>query len=129
MGPPARWAFGDAVCHEADLRGGLGTSRVPEADVLLGLRGFIGRWRQVLATAGAPTLLIQAPGARDWWLGVPDDPGAVVVTVDAYDVFRALAGRRSQDQVSAWEWSSDPTPFLRAGLAYPFRWADRDLVD
>src|SRR5579884_4236923 len=29
MGPPARWAFGDAVVHEADLRGALGAGRVP----------------------------------------------------------------------------------------------------
>lgn len=28
--PPARWAFGDAVVHEADVRGALAASRIPE---------------------------------------------------------------------------------------------------
>ena len=62
-------------------------------------------------------------------LGVPDDTEAVVVTTTAYDLLRALAGRRSEDQVREWDWSADPTPYLHAGLAYPFHWAELSIVD
>ena len=48
MGAPARWAFGDAVSHEADIRGALHFGRVPDDAVLLALKPAISRWRQVL---------------------------------------------------------------------------------
>ena len=127
MGPPARWAFGDAVTHEADLRAALSAGRVPDEAVRSALKGAIARWRQVLHDAGAPTLLVRAVDAREWWLGVPSDPDAVVVEASAYDVFRALAGRRSVDQVRGWKWSNDPDPYIEAGLPYPFTWARIDI--
>jgi hypothetical protein len=43
MGPPARWAFGDAVVHEADLRGALCAERVPPDAVTMALKGQIAR--------------------------------------------------------------------------------------
>ena len=129
MGPPARWAFGDAITHEADLRGALQAGRVPFDAVLLSLKGSVARWRETLRDRSAPTLLLRAPDARDWWLGVRDDPMAVVVEAPAYEFFRALSGRRSQPQVRMWEWSGNLDPFLEIGLPYPFHWADGDVVD
>jgi len=129
MGPPARWAFGDAVSHEADIRGALGAGRVPHDVVVVALKGAIARWRQVLGDADVPTLLLRAPDAREWWLGDANDTSAVSVEVPAYDVFRALAGRRSADQVRRWSWSAGPDPFVAAGLPYPFHWATVDIID
>jgi uncharacterized protein (TIGR03083 family) len=129
MGPPARWAFGDAVVHEADVRGALSAGRVPLEAAALSLKGQIARWRQVVAGAGLSTLLVRCPELREWWLGEHGDPGAVVVDVPAYEVFRALAGRRSVAQVRAWAWSEDPSPFLAAGLPYPFTFAAVALAD
>ena len=129
MGPPARWAFGDAVTHEADIRGTLGAGRVPDEAVALSLKGSIARWRDVLGATSLPTLLLRAPGLREWWIGTPDDPEAVVVEVPAYELFRALAGRRSEAQVQQWSWTVDPSPYLAAGLPYPFRFPDRDISD
>jgi uncharacterized protein (TIGR03083 family) len=129
MGPPARWAFGDAITHEADIRGALGAGRVPRDAVMLALKGSIARWRETLRDAGAPTLLLLATDAREWWLGTPDDSRATVAEAWAYEIFRALAGRRSIDQVRAWTWSADPDPYLATGLPYPFRWADADVSD
>jgi uncharacterized protein (TIGR03083 family) len=129
MGPPARWAFGDAVTHEADLRGAVGGGRVPDEAVAFGLKGAISRWRGLLAEASAPTLVVRVPDQRDWWIGVPDDPEAVTVIAPAYEVFRALAGRRTQEQVRAWDWDHDPSPYLAAGLPYPFHWATTNLAD
>jgi uncharacterized protein (TIGR03083 family) len=129
MGPPARWAFGDAVIHEADIRGAQGAPRVPPDAVLLALKGAVARWREVLGAAAAPTLVLRVTDSRDWWLGDPEDRGAIEVGVPAYEVFRGLAGRRSTTQVRAWTWSGDPEPYLQAGLAYPFSWSSIDLID
>ena len=129
MGPPARWAFGDAVIHEADVRGALDAGRVPDDAVVLGLKAAIGRWRQVLREAGVRTLLLRSPDAREWWLGTAGDPNSVVVEAPIYEVFRALAGRRSERQVREWNWTADPTQYLTAGLPYPFRWALDDIRD
>ncbi|HXZ61833.1 MAG TPA: maleylpyruvate isomerase family mycothiol-dependent enzyme [Acidimicrobiales bacterium] len=89
-GTPARWAFGDAVVHEADLRGALDAGRVPHDVARLALRGSTAR---------------------------------------TYDLFRALAGRRSREQVRAWAWSRDPEPVIGAGLPYPFRWSIESIDD
>jgi len=129
MGPPARWAFGDAITHEADIRGALRAGRVPSDAVLLSLKGSVARWRETLRDASAPTLLLQAPDARGWWLGVRDDPMAVVAEAPAYEFFRALSGRRSSSQVRMWKWSGGPDLFLDIGLPYPFHWADGDVLD
>ena len=129
MGPPARWAFGDAVVHEADLRGALAAERVPTEAVIMALKGQIARWRQVLGASPAPTLLLRVPDVREWWLGGPDEPGAVVVEAPVYEVFRALAGRRTREQVRSWSWEGDPTPYLDAGLPYPFSFATSEILD
>lgn len=129
MGPPARWAFGDAVTHEADLRGALRRGRVPQDAVALALKGSIARWRQLLADANAPTLLLRSLDLREWWLGTPGEPDAVVVEAPAYEVFRALAGRRSEDQVRSWHWSDDSYAYLKLGLPYPFSWAGSPITD
>jgi len=129
MGPPARWAFGDAINHEADIRGALGAARVPHDAVVVGLKGSVSRWREVLSQAKTPALLLRAPDARDWWFGAHDDPEMTVVKAPAYEFFRALTGRRSQAQMSKWEWSSDPHPYLAAGLPYPFHPASTDIQD
>jgi uncharacterized protein (TIGR03083 family) len=129
MGAPARWAFGDAVVHEADIRGAVGAGRVPPDAVALALKGQVARWRQVVARAGVGTLLLRCPDLRDWWLGEHGDPRAVVVEAPAYEVFRALAGRRSDEQVRSWAWSRDPSPFIAAGLPYPFSWAAEPITE
>lgn len=126
---PASWGFGDAVVHEADLRPVLAPgTRVPADAVGLGLRAAIARWRGELASFDAPPLRILAPDLREWWFG-EESPDAASVTANAYEWFRALFGRRSLAQVEAYDWSTDPAPWLGAGLPHPFTWADADLED
>lgn len=129
MGDPANFAFGDAATHEADLRGALGDGRVPDDAVALALKASIARWRQTLGGADVPSLLVDVPGVRTWWIGEPRDEGAVRVVVELYELFRALNGRRSVAQMRSWDWSDDPSPYLAAGLPYPFTPAGVDIVD
>jgi uncharacterized protein (TIGR03083 family) len=129
MGPPARWAFGDAITHEADIRGAVGAERVPHEAVVVALKGSVARWREVLARARTPALLLRASDAREWWLRSADDSDVTVVEAPAYDFFRALTGRRSTAQMEKWQWSGDPRPYFAAGLPYPFHSADVDMED
>ncbi|MFL6205910.1 MAG: hypothetical protein ACJ739_11225 [Acidimicrobiales bacterium] len=122
-------AFGDAVVHEADLAAAIAPARrVPLPDVAVAIQTGIARWRVVLRTAGAPSLRVEVPGLRTWWIGpAVDDPAAL--EVDAYELFRLLYGRRSRVQVGGLAWSSDPTPYLDAGLSFPFTWSEQALGD
>ena len=79
---PARWAFGDAVVHEADLRGATTTGRVPETAVELGLQGALARWQQVLRRAGLGGVRVVLPDGRELWTGAPDDEIEVEVGAD-----------------------------------------------
>lgn len=126
MGPPARYAFGDGVVHEADIRGALALDSVPTEAVAHSLKGQIAMWRATLQRAQAPTLLLRTE-LRDWWLGTPEEAHHVEVEAPAYEVFRALAGRRSVDQMRAWSWSHDPEAYIAAGLPYPFSFAAASL--
>jgi uncharacterized protein (TIGR03083 family) len=130
IGPPARWAFGDAIIHEADLRGALGAGRAPHEAVLLSLEGTITRWRDVLNNIRPPTTLVLQPvDAPEWTLGPASDGPPIVVSPTAYELFRALAGRRTEEQVRAWSWSSNPDAIISAGLPYPFHWAEIAITD
>lgn len=46
---------------------------------------------------------------REWILG--DDP-SVTLKADAFELMRAIPGRRNADQVRAYDWSADPEPFM-----------------
>lgn len=132
-GTPAMWGFGDGVVHEADLRPVLAPGTRPPADAIeLGLKAAIARWRDALAEAEVPPLRLVAGDLRSWPigdLGAAGDEPVATVTTSAYEVFRALFGRRSRAQVEGWDWSVDPTPYLDAGLPTPFRWASAPLDD
>ena len=130
LGSPVTMAYVDAVTHEADLRGAVGRERVPDDAVDAAMKPLVARWRQSLA--GTPSLLVRVAGGRDWAVGSSSpDGGAPAVSVDVplYDLFRALTGRRSARQVAAWAWAGDPTPYLEAGLPFPFSWAAEDITD
>jgi uncharacterized protein (TIGR03083 family) len=128
---PARWAFGDAVVHEGDLRGATASGRVPETAAELSLQRSLPRWQQALRQAGLGGVRVIRPDGRELWTGSPDDERAIEfeVEVDTYELFRGLAGRRSAVQVGGWSWSCDPSPCLTAGPPYPFRWARDPIAD
>jgi hypothetical protein len=45
------------------------------------------------------------------------EPGATARTT-RFELFRALSGRRSRDQIRAWEWSADPESHLSLFYVY-----------
>ena len=106
----ARTFATDLVTHEYDLRGALGEVGVAdEESFAMALKGFAILFSQRVAQAGLPALRLTD---GDWsFVGRDDEPEATL-TAPRYEIFRGLSGRRSRGQVAAFDWSTDPAPYL-----------------
>jgi hypothetical protein len=74
-----------------------------------------------------------APGAAAPGADEPDadtsGAGVLTLTVDPFELGRALSGRRSVDQIRAFDWSADPGPHLAAFTWGPFTVRETPLVE
>ena len=109
----------DAYTHELDLCAALGVAppedhvaRAPSFEVLV--RGLSGS----ITARGLPSLRLRATSGEEWTAG--DGRPAATVTAPAYDLGRALAGRRSLAQLATLTWSAAPEPWLPAFSWGPF---------
>ena len=101
----------DLVTHEHDIRGALGVPGGRDNETYeLARKGYAAVLAATLAERGLPGLRLEAP---DWSFDA-GEPVATMRTKDSHEIFRALAGRRSKDQVLAYDWTGDPTPYLPA---------------
>jgi hypothetical protein len=93
----------DAVTHEHDLRGAVGSSGERESDAIAyafrGISGAIGVQR---GESGALRILHEA-GAKVTGAGEP----TAIVRVSRFEIVRAGVGRRSYEQIAAWDWEGD----------------------
>jgi uncharacterized protein (TIGR03083 family) len=109
----------DAYTHELDLRAALGVpppaehaAWAPSFELLV--RGFSGS----LAGRELRPLSLRTTGGSTWTAGTGRPTASV--TAPAYDLYRALAGRRSLGQLAELEWSEAPEPWLPAFEWGPF---------
>jgi uncharacterized protein (TIGR03083 family) len=132
--PTARWvpefapylAVADVTIHEHDIRGALGRpGERDSAGVQLGMKTYVTGVRQRHSGSGLGPMLIRETDGRDWPVGT----GEPIVTVSAprFELFRAMAGRRSRAQAVAFDWDGDPEPFVDLFLAPGFAWATEEL--
>jgi len=77
-----------------------------------------------LQATNAPALRIRA-GRKEWVIG-DGAPGATVAA-PPFDLFRALSGRRSLDQIRAFSWEGDAEPFL--GVFSPFELPKEPILE
>lgn len=63
-----------------------------------------------LQAKALPALRIRA-GDQEWVIG--DGIPQATVTAPSFELFRALSGRRSLDQIRGFSWDGDPEPYLR----------------
>ena len=107
----------DLAVHLHDVRGAIGLPGDRDAPATgLGLRIYA-RWLgERLDQAGRPAVRLRV-GKREWVEG--SGRPAVAVTAEPFELFRAISGRRSVDQVRALAWDSDPEPFLDVLSPYP----------
>ncbi len=103
-------SVGDLSVHLADLREALGFPPDETGPVAASGFGLYRDWlHQRLVQSGLPALRL-SDGRREWLVG--EGGPAASVTADAYELFRMLSGRRSARQITDYEWTGDPTPYL-----------------
>jgi uncharacterized protein (TIGR03083 family) len=111
--------------HLQDLAGALGISDTRESLATgLSLRSYVEGMRFRSAHDKLPALKIRA-GTREWIIG--EGEPVATLTGDPFELARAAAGRRSPDQIRAYDWEGDPEPFLV--LFYPYGLREDALVE
>jgi uncharacterized protein (TIGR03083 family) len=103
----------DVLAHEQDLRGALGQPGCDAAALAEFTQGAVETVTGAAEAAGF-SLRVQIAGS-DIASG-PEDAPLKVVAPSGFELFRAILGRRSTDQVAAWDWSGDPTALLAGGF-------------
>lgn len=111
----------DVASHEQDIRAAV---RLPgfrdSAGVVAGTEVMVGGVSGKLSAAHLG-LRVRA-GNEEWELG--EGEPEVSVTVEPFELFRALSGRRSITQVARWKWDGDPGPYFGLISIFPLRATD-----
>jgi uncharacterized protein (TIGR03083 family) len=118
----------DAITHEQDLRGALHAAHLDEdAALRFAVTGYsIGLTRRIKG-AELPALRLRDP-ARGFDATCGEGEPVVTVRASEFELFRALAGRRSRAQAGAFDWTGDATPYLDVLCVFgPL--AERDVSD
>ena len=117
----------DLVTHEHDIRGALGAPAARDADgSRIGIKTYVSGLRMRMEEL--PPLRVEAKGWRDFMVGKGDP--AASVAAEPFELFRALGGRRTKQQVLAYDWDGDPTPYLERWVGGgAFEWPAADLLE
>lgn len=113
-------ATADIATHEHDIRGALNRPGARDADgIKIGIKTYVGGLR--MRMEGLPPLRVDAQGWRAYMVGSGEP--AASVSAEPFELFRSLAARRTEEQVRAYEWDGDPTPYMAAWVSgRPFGW-------
>lgn len=115
----------DVAVHQQDVHGALGVVRDRDATpVGIGFRTYTGGVDLRIRASGRSALRFVTE--RKEVVAGEGDPVATVAA-SRFELFRALSGRRSPDQIRAYEWDGDPEPFL--DVFYPYGVREEALVE
>lgn len=122
-----KWAaalsVGDTVTHEHDLRGALGRAGARDSDAVKMSVTTYARWfSRKVKDAELPAVLVKWMDGE--WVAGNGEP-ALTVEAPTFEMLRGLTGRRTRAEVTAFDWSDDPTPYL--DLFTPYRMPERSL--
>jgi uncharacterized protein (TIGR03083 family) len=107
----------DLAVHAQDVRNAIGRPGDRDsAGVRIALASYAGALMLRLAQNVLPPLRLRYD-AKERMVG-EGEPGATL-SGDRYEIFRALAGRRTVDQMRAMDWEGDPDPYIAVLPAYP----------
>ena len=116
----------DVVTHEHDIRAAVDQPGQRDNEgVRMGVKTYVGRLRENMGDL--PPLKVTAEGYRDFMVGQGEP--AASVSAETFEMFRALGGRRSKEQVLAYNWDGDPAPYMEKWLSGPFGWPDADVTE
>ena len=116
----------DVVTHEQDVRGALDLpGGRDEPAVEWSLQQLVAASGYAISRAGLAPLRVCA-GTDEWIVGGDGEPAATL-RAEPYELLRALIGRRSHDQIRAYDWDGDPSPYVELLPAFPA--ASTDIVE
>lgn len=127
IGPRGRQAVLDAVTHEHDVRGALAAGGARDADAVSIGVSFVA---PVLVTTAAElgvTLRVEVAGGSHY--GAPPASAGAVLRGEAWELMRAMTGRRSAGQLRRLDWERFDERMLAAFEFGPFRPAAADLLE
>jgi uncharacterized protein (TIGR03083 family) len=102
----------DAITHEQDLRGALRAAHLADdAALRFAVTGYSLGVAHRIKRAELPPLRLCDP-ARGFDATCGDGEPAATVSASEFELFRAVAGRRSRAQVTDFDWTGDRTPYL-----------------
>jgi len=111
-GAMAALAVADVWNHEQDLRDALrADGGADPAAEIIAIEGYLPRRGVALAAAGLAPLRCRA-GAQELVSG-DGEPGATL-TAEPFEIARAVAARRTSDQLAAYHWDGDAEPYVAA---------------
>ena len=120
----------DLGVHEHDLRGALDRAEPDNETARHGLDAAVEllgqRLRPLQDEGRAPTVRLVARSRGSWSIG-PARP-TLTVEADPFELWRALSGRRSRQQVEQLAWSGDPGPVLDHWTLAPTPFAAEPLI-
>lgn len=129
--PDGVTAFADRVIvtdlgvHQQDLFGAFGVDGDRDGPaVKIGSSAYVATLDFRLRTDSRGAVAIEASDKR--WVAGGDEPRATLRT-NRFELFRALSGRRSPEQIRGYDWEGDPDPFV--DYFYPYGVRREALVE
>jgi len=129
FGPAGHQLLFDLTSHEHDIRAAMGRSGAWDHESVADALEFVvaGLVGPAIDERGlAPLEIVTDLGT--FVAGSGDQPRAQL-QAPAFEVMRALSGRRSAAQMAAYDWSVDPEPYIPALVGGPFTLPASDIVE
>lgn len=109
----------DAAVHQQDIYGALGIERGREAVAIkIALSGYIVTMGWRLPSAGLAPVRFDV-GEKSYTAG--EGEPAATVRAPRWELFRAMSGRRSPEQIAAYEWEGEADPYIPYFYPYGIR--------
>ncbi|MEA2435429.1 MAG: hypothetical protein QOG54_2886 [Actinomycetota bacterium] len=109
----------DLTVHTHDIAGALGVERdKTSVPVKVALSGYLAILGLRLQSDGVGAIRFQV---EDKFFDVGGEDPETSVNATRFEFFRALSGRRNPGQISAYEWTGDPKPYIPYFYPYGVR--------
>lgn len=115
----------DAAVHQQDVLGALGMECDRDgAPIKVGFGSYRATMGWRLASSGLPPLRLDV-GDKSYTAG--EGEPAATVHATRFELFRAMSGRRSPEQIAAYDWDGDAAPYIP--YFYPYGIREQALVE